>query len=109
MEEKHNTDTKEVKFTTQENTGGNGKGKEISWSGHAQQDFGIGSAGRGINIRSTGKRNAGGKGITWEERVEECGEVRWSGHAQQDFGRGSAGQNVKYRELKMGNAILESY
>ena len=54
---------------------------------------------------STGYGNAGGKGSTWEERVERCerkyaGGGTWSGHAQQDFGRGSAGQNRKYRELK---------
>ena len=53
-----------------------------TWSGHAQQDFGRGSAEQTWEVRelckgSTKEGNAGGKESTWEEWVKGCGEVCW--------------------------------
>ena len=45
---------------------------DLEWAG----SIGFWDGKCGTNTESTGKGNAGGKGSTWEERVEGCGEVR---------------------------------
>ena len=86
MEEKHNADTKEVKSTIQESTGGKGKwkGNEVHWRRDLERacSTGFWDGKCETNMGSTGTKgskgkNAGGKGSTWKERVDGCGEVRW--------------------------------
>ena len=61
---------------------------------------------------STEKGNAGAKGNTWGERVEECGEVRWRRDLERDcskeFWEGKCGTNMESMETKRSTGRKKS-